>query len=370
MDLIALGLALLTAAGVLGVFTGIRMYRADAKLPGDLALALEVGSTRTGAVDSVIDRMGMRWAPTVLRLMGPKLVARVRRKIDLAGNPGGLTIDRYAARRAVYGALGGVGCLIFLLRGNYLIALLLLAFAAFWTEVGIWAAIRVRRDVIERTLPDFLDVLAVVVSAGLGFRQALDRVASHYEGPWADEIRITLRQMDLGMSRRQAFAELRRRNDSEQVAMFVTALQQGEELGAPHRRHPGLHRQGHAPHRRPERAPQGRPSRPQGHADDHHVHGPGHDAPPRRGPAAGLGHGLRVDHRGVRRAPDMTQANARQPLDIRHLHKKTFRRCNRVWDSVRRVGRPKSRPGGRGGTQCRSTPRASFPPNSRTTAHG
>ena len=38
---------------------------------------------------------------------------------------------------------------------------------------------------------------------------------------------------DVGVSRRQAFAELRLRNDSEQVAMFVTALQQGEELGAP-----------------------------------------------------------------------------------------------------------------------------------------
>ncbi|NEE08327.1 type II secretion system F family protein, partial [Streptomyces sp. SID7499] len=83
------------------------------------------------------------------------------------------------------------------------------------------------------TLPDFLDVLAVVVSAGLGFRQALDRVADKYEGPWADELRITLRQMDMGVSRRQAFEELRRRNDSEQVAMFVTTLQQGEELGAP-----------------------------------------------------------------------------------------------------------------------------------------
>jgi tight adherence protein C len=232
-QLVGVGLALLMALAVAGIFTGIRMYRAEAKLPGDLALALEVGSTRTGAVDSVIDRMGMRWAPAVLRLMGPNLVARIRRKIDLAGNPGGLTLDRYAARRAVYGALGALGCLVFLLRGDYLVALLLLAFGAFWTEVGIWAAIRVRKDVIERTLPDFLDVLAVVVSAGLGFRQALDRVASHYEGPWADEIRITLRQMDLGMSRRQAFAELRRRNDSEQVAMFVTALQQGEELGAP-----------------------------------------------------------------------------------------------------------------------------------------
>ncbi|WP_435596434.1 DUF5936 domain-containing protein [Streptomyces albogriseolus] len=229
----ALLLAALMALAVCGVFAGLRMYRAEAKLPGDLMLALEVGSTRTGAVDSLIDRMGMRYAPAVLRLMGPKQVARYRRRIDLAGNPGGLTIHRYAARRAVYGALGGFGFLVFLMRGQLFVALLLLAFGAFWTEVGIWSAIRVRKDVIERTLPDFLDVLAVVVSAGLGFRQALERVSSQYEGPWADELRITLRQMDLGMSRRQAFAELRRRNDAEQVAMFVTALQQGEELGAP-----------------------------------------------------------------------------------------------------------------------------------------
>jgi tight adherence protein C len=230
-----IGLLLATVMGlaVWGVFAGIRMYRADVRLPSDLAVALEVGATRTGAVGSLIDRMGMRYAPAVLRLMGPRLVAKYRRKIDLAGNPGGLTIDRYAARRAVYGALGGVGCLVMLLRGHYFVAVLLLAFGAFWTEVGIWSAIRVRKDVIERTLPDFLDVLAVVVSAGLGFRQALDRVAARYEGPWADELSITLRQMDLGVSRREAFAELRRRNDSEQVAMFVTALQQGEELGAP-----------------------------------------------------------------------------------------------------------------------------------------
>lgn len=229
----ALALGLVMGLSVWGIFAGIRMYRADAKLPTDLVLALEVGSTRTGAVDSLVDRLGMRYAPLVLRLMGPKLVARYRRKIDLAGNPGGLTIDRYAARRAVYGFLGGFGGLVFLVKGNYLLAVILFAFGALWTEVGIWSAIRIRRDVIERTLPDFLDVLAVVVSAGLGFRQALDRVASKYEGPWADELRITLRQMDLGMSRRAAFAELRRRNDSEQVAMFVTALQQGEELGAP-----------------------------------------------------------------------------------------------------------------------------------------
>lgn len=35
------------------------------------------------------------------------------------------------------------------------------------------------------------------------------------------------------MGRREAFEQLRRRNESEQVSMFVSALQQGEELGAP-----------------------------------------------------------------------------------------------------------------------------------------
>jgi len=225
--------AALMGLAVYGVFAGIRMYRADAKLPGDLAIALEVGSTRTSAVGSGIDRLGMRWAPAVLRMMGPKAVNKKRRQIDLAGNPGGLTIDRYAARRAVYGGLGALGALTMLMRGQIFFALLLIAFGVFWVEVGIWSAVRVRRDHIDRTLPDFLDVLAVVVSAGLGFRQALGRVAEKYEGPWADELRITLRQMDMGVSRREAFDQLRKRNSSEQVSMFVSALQQGEELGAP-----------------------------------------------------------------------------------------------------------------------------------------
>ncbi|NBM20519.1 DUF5936 domain-containing protein [Streptomyces sp. GC420] len=231
--MLGLLLALLLGLSVAGIFQGIRMYRAEAKLPGDLALALEVGSTRVSRADSVIDRLGMRFAPTVLRLMGPKRVDQKRRKINMAGNPGGLTIDRYAARRAVYGIFGLVCGLSFFANDVPLFGVFALVFGLFAADALIWQAIRERKDVIERTLPDFLDVLAVVVSAGLGFRQALDRVAEKYEGPWADELRITLRQMDMGVSRRQAFEELRKRNASEQVSQFVTALQQGEELGAP-----------------------------------------------------------------------------------------------------------------------------------------
>jgi tight adherence protein C len=226
-------LALLMAIAVGGALLGIRMIRADAKLPADLLLALEVGGTRVSKADSAVDRMGMRFAPLVLRLMGPRRVDAKRLRIDMAGNPGGLTITRYAARRAVYVTFGVLMCLIFLTNGQPLLAVITFAFGATAADMAIWQAVRERKDVIDRTLPDFLDVLAVVVSAGLGFRQALDRVAEKYEGPWADELRITLRQMDMGVSRRQAFDQLRKRNSSEQVAQFVSALQQGEELGSP-----------------------------------------------------------------------------------------------------------------------------------------
>ncbi|MEV7421036.1 DUF5936 domain-containing protein [Streptomyces sp. NPDC091212] len=230
-----MGLLLAVGVGiaVFGIFHGLRIYRADARLPGDLAIALEVGSTRTTAVGSGIDRLGIRWAPSVLRMMGPKRVDALRRRLDMAGNPGGMTVDRFAARRAVYGALGAGAALAMMARGQTVIALVALAYGLVWPDVIIRAAIRRRKADIERTLPDFLDVLAVVVSAGLGFRQALERVANKYSGPWSDELSVTLRQMDMGISRREAFDQLRKRNSSEQVSMFVTALQQGEELGAP-----------------------------------------------------------------------------------------------------------------------------------------
>lgn len=233
MDVFGLAMAAVMGLAVAGVCQGIRMYRAEAKLPSDLAIALEVGATRVSTAGSAVDRLGMRFAPLVLRLMGPKRVDAKRRKIDMAGNPGGLTIDRYAARRAVYGIFGVLMGLVFFTNGASLFGLLTFAFGVTAADALIWQATRERREVIDRTLPDFLDVLAVVVSAGLGFRQALDRVAERYEGPWADELRITLRQMDMGVSRRQAFDELRRRNASEQVSQFVSALQQGEELGSP-----------------------------------------------------------------------------------------------------------------------------------------
>jgi tight adherence protein C len=73
----------------------------------------------------------------------------------------------------------------------------------------------------------------VTVSAGLSFRGALDRVSSSSEGPLAEEMRSVLREMDIGVSRRRAFTNLRDRNDAEALGSFVTAVLQAEELGVP-----------------------------------------------------------------------------------------------------------------------------------------
>ena len=58
-------------------------------------------------------------------------------------------------------------------------------------------------------LPDFLDILAVSVRAGLGYRYALRRVAESLGGPVGEEMLIVLRQIDLGQDRIPNFAAFR-----------------------------------------------------------------------------------------------------------------------------------------------------------------
>ena len=104
-----------------------------------------------------------------------------------------------------------------------------------WFGPDVWLsrAGRLRQEAIERTLPDFLDILAVSVRAGLGYRYALRRVAEALEGPVAEEMLTVLRQIELGQDRRDAFLALRERNQSESLKSFVAAQLQAEELGVP-----------------------------------------------------------------------------------------------------------------------------------------
>jgi tight adherence protein C len=181
-------------------------------------------------VERLAGRLGPRLAPGI-RLSRREAIAR---RLDLAGRPGGLTVQRFVGLKGALAVIAG-GFFLFLavIGGSWLIAFVAITTGWFLPDILLSRAGRLRQEKIERDLPDFLDILAVTVRAGLGYRSALQRVAESLGGPAGEEILISLRQMDLGASRRDAFLALRERNNSESLSTFIGAQLQAEELGVP-----------------------------------------------------------------------------------------------------------------------------------------
>lgn len=157
---------------------------------------------------------------------------RLRLAIGRAGSPNGATVEGIIQRQATWAFLGGVVA-FFLLGNGIVLGLLAPVLGWFLPRFGLWSQGRVRTAAIERELPDFLDVLAVSISAGLGFRAALRRVSTLVGGPVGEEMLVALRQIDLGATRRAAFEEMRERTSAVSLQAFITAFLQAEELGTP-----------------------------------------------------------------------------------------------------------------------------------------
>ena len=93
--------------------------------------------------------------------------------------------------------------------------------------------IQARAEAIQNDLPDVLDLMTISVEAGLGLEQAVEAVCGQIDSPLCRELSATLREMTLGLSRRDAFENLRRRVAVEDVSNFVVVLMQADALGMP-----------------------------------------------------------------------------------------------------------------------------------------
>jgi tight adherence protein C len=89
-----------------------------------------------------------------------------------------------------------------------------------------------RQKVIIKSLPDAFDLITTCVEAGLGLDAALKRVSEKVEGPFADELRRTLRDISLGRMRRDALKELGDRTGVPDLVSFVNAVIQAEQMGS------------------------------------------------------------------------------------------------------------------------------------------
>jgi tight adherence protein C len=185
----------------------------------------------TGPFVGWLTRLGRRFTPA-------DQTARMRRKLDLAGNPPGWDTDRILAFKVLGLFVGGaIGLVLPLLLGNVLWAIVFgvgLAVLGFYLpNIILYQTAYNRSEQIRRELPDALDLLVISVESGLGFDAALSQVARNTNGPLAEEFFRVLQEMQLGTGRPDAMRALVERTDVSDLRGFVTSMIQADTFGIP-----------------------------------------------------------------------------------------------------------------------------------------
>lgn len=93
------------------------------------------------------------------------------------------------------------------------------------------SSITKRKELIENSLPEVLDLLSVSVEAGLGFDQALQYVVQRCTGPLIDEFEIVQREISLGRARSESLKRMSERCNLDEIKSFVGVVIQADELG-------------------------------------------------------------------------------------------------------------------------------------------
>ena len=165
------------------------------------------------------------------------LVDRVARELQLAGLAGRVTVEQILALRLVLLVIG-IGLVTIVLSGDIStntigIAGLTLMVAYLLPKAALTRRANERQRLIELSVPDLLDQVTVSVEAGLGFDSALARAATNGRGPFAEELRRVLQDIQVGRTRDQALDSLLRRTDVDDLRKFVFAIRQAERYGLP-----------------------------------------------------------------------------------------------------------------------------------------
>jgi len=101
---------------------------------------------------------------------------------------------------------------------------------------NLWLGMRVRRRraLVERGLPDALDLLLTCVEAGLGLDAALQRVAADIALSWpllSEELGLVFLELKAGVPRGEAFRRLHERTGVEELKTLAATLAQAEMFG-------------------------------------------------------------------------------------------------------------------------------------------
>ena len=142
----------------------------------------------------------------------------------------------FLASKAVAGVIGlvagiGLGAASSSPAGAVVFGCILGAIGYIIPAVLVTTRSRRRQGELVAQLPDALDLLAVSVEAGLGFDGAVAKLTQHMHGALAEEFELALGQMRIGESRSDALKKLAERARAPEIASFVRAIVQADQLG-------------------------------------------------------------------------------------------------------------------------------------------
>jgi len=113
----------------------------------------------------------------------------------------------------------------------FMALLVLTPLSYFLPGVYLRNRIKNRKEQIRRSLPNALDMLTITIEAGMSLNLALSRVVSNIKGPLGEVFNKMLKEMDIGLSRKEAFQNLAKRTNVPDLDTFISAVNQAEILG-------------------------------------------------------------------------------------------------------------------------------------------
>jgi tight adherence protein C len=190
---------------------------------------------------SAVDRMIMpsvrRMGRGAVRLTPFDLNARINEQLVLAGNPEGWDAERVVALKIIGGIIGVVGGALLMtvvpisgwLKIVFVVMTGLIGYTVPSSQVRSMASKRQRT--IQKQLPDVMDLLTISVEAGLGFDAALAQVTKNVPGPLAEELSRLLQEVQIGVSRADAFRNLGTRTNVSELQSFTLSMIQADLFG-------------------------------------------------------------------------------------------------------------------------------------------
>lgn len=168
--------------------------------------------------------------PVAVSLVSKEGKRSIQRELDFAGHPLGFDAESFLSFRLL---LTVTGALVGLYIGNLTYMTVGAAITYFLAMQWLAGQSAERQAQIRMDLPDFLDAVAISLSAGAPVDTALREVTDRFDGPLREEMEELNAQIYLGVPRQQAFRQLLERTRCRELEVVVLALVHGLQLGVP-----------------------------------------------------------------------------------------------------------------------------------------